>query len=193
MDGGCRLEDRQQMNSSQATTRHQHISAFISRFVIPIVFFFFAPEMFAQKVDLNGNGMSDIWEWVYNAYDINPNADSDGDGFSNWQESIAGTNPFDPNSCPHIQASGYTEPVFRVTIPAVSGGYYELQSLTLLGSTNWQIETSVVALSNSTVTLDGNADASAKFFRIAITNVSNGFAAPSITTFASLRPAPAWT
>ena len=177
------------MNSSQATTRHRHISAFISRYVIPSVFLFFAHEIFAQRVDLNGNGMSDIWEWVYNAYGINPNTDPDGDGFSNWQEAIAGTNPFDANSYLHIQASGYTEPVFRVTIPAVSGGYYELQSLTLPGSTNWQSETSVVALSNSTVTLDGNANASAKLFRIAITNVSSGFAAPSITTFASLGSA----
>src|ERR1019366_7741389 len=56
----------------------------------------------AQMVDLNGNGMSDIWEWVYGATNIDPNADSDGDGMSNLQEAIAGTNPFDSNSVPKI-------------------------------------------------------------------------------------------
>jgi len=44
-------------------------------------------------IDLNGNGISDVWEWVYGANNVNPNADPDGDGFSNLQEAIAGTNP----------------------------------------------------------------------------------------------------
>ena len=64
-------------------------------------------------VDLNGNGMSDVWEWVYSAYGINPNSDSDGDGFSNLQEAIAGTNPFDSNSYPHIPSCFLPRPIFR--------------------------------------------------------------------------------
>jgi len=64
-------------------------------------------------VDLNGNGMSDVWEWVYSAYGINPNSDSDGDGFSNLQEVIAGTNPFDSNSYPHIPSCFLPRPIFR--------------------------------------------------------------------------------
>jgi len=54
----------------------------------------------AQMVDMNGNGMSDIWEWLYNAYGINPNTDPDGDLFSNIEEAQAGTNPFNSNSFP---------------------------------------------------------------------------------------------
>ncbi len=59
----------------------------------------------AQKIDQNANGMSDIWELVYGASSLNPSSDADGDGLSNALESIAGTNPFDPNSAPRIAAS----------------------------------------------------------------------------------------
>ncbi|HTA29989.1 MAG TPA: thrombospondin type 3 repeat-containing protein, partial [Candidatus Cybelea sp.] len=55
----------------------------------------------ARIIDLNHNGMSDIWEWLYNAYGIAPNADPDGDGFSDTQEAIAGTDPFNSNSFPY--------------------------------------------------------------------------------------------
>ena len=60
----------------------------------------------ARTIDLNGNGMSDIWELVYGASDLDPNGDADGDGASNLLESIAGTNPFDPNSVPKIVVDG---------------------------------------------------------------------------------------
>src|SRR5579863_3421636 len=61
-----------------------------------------APGLRAQMVDLNGNGMSDIWELLYGASGLNPSADTDDDGMSNLQEAIAGTNPFDPNSVAKI-------------------------------------------------------------------------------------------
>src|ERR1700736_2027036 len=49
------------------------------------------------NVDLNGNGMSDIWELIFHAQGVDPNADPDGDGTTNLQESIAGTDPFNAN------------------------------------------------------------------------------------------------
>src|SRR5256885_12536963 len=61
-------------------------------------------------VDLNGNGMSDVWEQFYQAQGLAPNADADGDGQTNLAESIAGTNPFDPQS------------VTRISGIAISGG-----------------------------------------------------------------------
>ena len=58
--------------------------------------------------DQNGNQQSDIWEAVFGAIALNPSVDSDKDGFTNLQESIAGTNPLDPNSTPKllIEVSG---------------------------------------------------------------------------------------
>jgi len=49
----------------------------------------------AAIVDLDGDGMSDLWELVYGAEGLSPSADSDGDRLDNQAESVAGTDPFD--------------------------------------------------------------------------------------------------
>ena len=56
----------------------------------------------AQMVDLNGNGMSDVWEWLYAATNAAPGADPDGDGVNNLSEATAGTNPNASNSVPRL-------------------------------------------------------------------------------------------
>jgi len=126
-----------------------------------------------QMVDLNGNGMSDIWEWIYNAYGINPNADSDGDGYSNLQEAIAGTNPFDSNSYPYIPTVFYSPTNFSVMMPCALGKQYTLQSITTLGSTNWVVETNLVARSGTNVTLTVPTTSETKFYRVAISDVDS--------------------
>lgn len=140
----------------------------------------------AQPVDLNGNGLSDVWEHTFNAVGVASAGDLDGDGADNWQESIAGTNPFDTNSAPRVAAGYRTGPRFSVSFPAVPGAQYELQSVTALTSTNWLTETGAVALA-ATVTLVGAADAEAKFFRVAAQGA--GVAAPTITASALVEPA----
>ena len=127
----------------------------------------------AQMIDLNHNGLSDIWEWVYNANGIDPKTDSDGDGFSNLQESIAGTNPFNSNSYPHISFSLYTPADFSVSVPSVLGKRYTLLSVTALGSTNWVTETNWVARSGTNVTLSAPPSAVMKFYRVAISDVNS--------------------
>ena len=51
-------------------------------------------------VDTNSNGVSDIWEKTYNNEQLfttfDPDADPDGDGWTNAREAIAGTDPFNP-------------------------------------------------------------------------------------------------
>ena len=75
----------------------------------------------AQTVDLNFNGMSDVWEQIYAATGLDPNADADGDGVPNGVESLAGTSPFDANSFPHITTFGNSNSVFNVTMPCAQG------------------------------------------------------------------------
>ena len=111
-------------------------------------------------IDQNSNGMSDIWELVYGANGIDPNADSDGDGVPNILEAIAGTDPFDPTSVPKISFSAVAGTNFAVTIPSALGKQYVLESATPVAGgnwTNWTAEASVIARSGSSVTLTNPA------------------------------------
>ena len=130
----------------------------------------------APMIDLNHNGISDIWEQMYGASGLDPNGDADGDGVSNLREALAGTNPFDSNSYPHITAFGTSSTNFSVTVPVALGKVYQLLSVTNLGSTNWLVETTVVVRAGSAVPLLSTPGNTRKFFRIAIsdTNTDGG-------------------
>lgn len=49
-------------------------------------------------VDLDGDGVSDLWQARYDAWGLDPEEDEDGDGWTNRRESEMGTDPFDPQS-----------------------------------------------------------------------------------------------
>lgn len=127
----------------------------------------------AQIIDLNGDGMSDIWEWMYNAYGVNPQADPDGDGFNNLQESIAGTDPFDATSYPHIAFSAVAGTNFSVTVPSALGKVYTLESVTALGATNWVVETNLEATSGTNVALTVPASPVMKFYRVSVADTDS--------------------
>src|SRR6185369_7384834 len=100
------------------------------------------PRAWAQGVDQNANGMSDLWELTYGAAGLDPSDDADHDGVSNLMESIAGTDPFDANSAPRISvaASGTN---LLITMTGALGKQYELQSIQPIGLqpwTNWVSE-----------------------------------------------------
>jgi len=65
------------------------------QFRIILIFLSFATVQ-ALGIDLDADGMSDIWEREFNAELLQPQADQDDDGFTNLQESKIGSNPFDP-------------------------------------------------------------------------------------------------
>ena len=127
----------------------------------------------AQIIDLNHNGMSDIWEWMYNAYGINPDTDPDGDGFVNWQEAIAATDPFNAHSYPYIPAFSCSPTNFSVTLPCALGKMYTLFSATNLSNPKWAVETNMEALSGTNITLAGTPGRVVKFYRVGISDVSS--------------------
>jgi uncharacterized protein (DUF1800 family) len=117
--------------------------------------------------------MSDVWEWVYSATNLNPNADADGDGMSNLQEAIAGTNPFDSNSVPRISVFTVSVTNNSITMPAQLGKLYQLQSCADLSSSNWLTETSMVVRAGSSITFPSPVNPAMKFYRIAISDVDS--------------------
>ena len=53
-----------------------------------------------RAVDLDADGLSDVWEQNYGAGDLLSLMDDDGDGFNNEEEETAGTDPWDANDFP---------------------------------------------------------------------------------------------
>ena len=59
----------------------------------------------APDGDLDGDGLADLWEWAWfgGLASAEATVDSDGDGYPNREEFLAGTNPRDPASAPHLR------------------------------------------------------------------------------------------
>lgn len=132
-----------------------------------------ATSVSAQMIDLNHNGMSDVWEWMHNAYGINPNTDPDGDGFVNWQEAVAATDPFNAHSFPYIPAFSWSSTNFSVTVPCALGKMYTLYSTTNVARSVWVMETNLEAMSGTNLTLTGTFGPVVKFYRVGISDVDS--------------------
>ena len=91
------------------------------------------------------DGIPDWWRLLYFGTISNllsaANLDPDGDGASNWQEYVAGTNPLDPASVLQLTPLA-PAPNFAVEWPSVVGKTYMVQSSSSLASTNWSITAS---------------------------------------------------
>ena len=129
----------------------------------------------AQMVDLNHDGMSDIWEWIYSPTgSLSPSADPDGDGFSNLQEAIAGTNPSNSNSFPNITVMTMVGTNIVITAPGQLGKNYTLQSRILMGpgaSTNWTAVTNLVLRSGTNITFFVSTTNTSTYYRLVTADI----------------------
>jgi uncharacterized protein (DUF1800 family) len=89
-------------------------------------------------IDLNHDGVPDIWAMVYDAGTLAPSADSDGDGQSNANEAIAGTNPLSPDSALRIRSIVVDANGVQLIARTERGKKYQLQSTPALDPPNWQ-------------------------------------------------------
>jgi len=104
-------------------------------------------------LDQNANQQSDIWESAFGAIALSPSLDTDKDGFTNLQESIAGTNPLDANSAPKllIEVAGID---LSTGWSSILGKRYTVSSNGTLNPAGWQ----------PAATLDGTGAALALLF-----------------------------
>jgi hypothetical protein len=109
----------------------------------------------SAMTDLNYNGLSDVWEFIYFNGPADPYADADGDGVSNYDEMIWDTNPTNAASKvtgPTAQLAGRT---LRLSWPSAPYRTHELRASDNL--VTWQVLASG-SISNYTENLDsGNA------------------------------------
>lgn len=104
----------------------------------------FTPVLFALSVcsrshavlDSAGDGLADVWQSYYDAARVDPSADDDGDGLSNRDESLLGTDPFDTRSrlSADLSAPGGR---WRVAWSAQPGKRYEAEFSPDLSPDSW--------------------------------------------------------
>ncbi len=120
-------------------------------------------------LDVDNDGLCDVWEARYHATALLPEADEDGDGLSNLDESKAGTNPFDGNSR-HSASIASQAGVFHISLDSQLGKSYQLTScLTLNGP--WQPVGSAIAGTGSALDLTAPASGGKGFFSVAVVDL----------------------
>lgn len=94
-------------------------------------------------IDANTNGLSDVWENLYSLSAATANADPDGDGLSNLQEAMAGTNPKDSNSFFRLRSTLIPSAAL-LRWPSRVGKRYQMEASESLGFGDWQPQGIVV-------------------------------------------------
>jgi uncharacterized protein (DUF1800 family) len=88
-------------------------------------------------VDGNNNGQSDVWEMVYGVSALLAAEDADADGWTNAQESTAGTNPLDPHSHPSLALQPAAGGTFVASWTGLAGKKYGLRQSLDLSAGSW--------------------------------------------------------
>ena len=125
----------------------------------------------------DSDGIPDWWRLAYfdhatgQAADLSRTGDdADGDGMSNLEEFLAGTNPLDAGSVFEITSFAPAGTNFQMTWPAQSNKTYQLQSRTFFGlesPTGWaNIGLAIPGTGNIMTQTVSPTDASAQFFRL---------------------------
>jgi hypothetical protein len=120
--------------------------------------------------DVDADGLPDAWE---NANSLNAtNAadrvlDADGDGALNWEEYVAGTDPWDNTSVLHIENPAFEAGMFTLDFQAVSNRTYSLQSRSAPTSGPWQRVVNVPATANNrVVSVTNSLSGTQRFYRL---------------------------
>lgn len=125
-------------------------------------------------VDSDADGLPDLWATHYFGHttgqlgDLSrPSDDADGDGMTNWEEFLAGTNPLDAASVLRLQIKLLVSASNSVALTwqAVSGKSYRVQFKDSLNDTDWQ-EAPGANVVGTLGTFTVPADQDVRFYRV---------------------------
>ncbi|MGB8166881.1 MAG: thrombospondin type 3 repeat-containing protein, partial [Chthoniobacteraceae bacterium] len=127
----------------------------------------------ARALDSNGNGLNDVWEIIFNASALTASGDADGDGATNQEESLAGTNPFDSNSRPALSLAPWSAAQFQLGYARSAGKRYRIEFKTDLAAPSWTPLFTEVALDSAAAAWLFSNPAGNRFYRLAIGDVDS--------------------
>ncbi len=121
-------------------------------------------------VDLNSNQQSDIWEARYGASGLPASADADGDGVSNRDESVAGTDPFDPLSFPSVALQPPQTGAVHTVWDAQAGKEYTVEAASdLYGA--WLVITNIAGSNAALLATLDLSGFTQRLFRVSVRDV----------------------
>lgn len=84
---------------------------------------------FDRGADTTGSGLPDAWEWLYGGTNLfSASGDYDNDGFTDYEEYIAGTNPTNDTDFLHISELVLEDAnTMKISFPAVPTRVYRLR------------------------------------------------------------------
>ncbi|MCX8157120.1 MAG: immunoglobulin domain-containing protein [Verrucomicrobiae bacterium] len=122
------------------------------------------------SLDSDNDGLPDEWEAQYGLQTNNPNdaqEDSDGDGLTNLQEYIAGTDPRNPASVLKLSIQPANGGAAGLQFQAISNKSYTIQYLDRVGATQWQRFLDVAPAPTNRQVGITNQGGPSRFYRIA--------------------------